>query len=210
MDPTEAAEKIQDAGEGMSGAEKFRAQCALVISILAMLLAVTSLGGGNVTEEMIQANIHASDTWAFYQAKNVRQTAYRLAADDLEVTLAARGRELPPEARRLLEEKLAEYRTTIERYESEPDPADPANPLKGEGKKQLRAQAETWARQRDRAQERDPNFDYAEVLFQIAIVLGSVAILATSRPVLLLALAFGGAASLLLANGHLLLFNLPF
>jgi hypothetical protein len=36
---------------------------------------------------MIGSNIKASDTWAFYQAKNVRQNMYRLAAEELETDL---------------------------------------------------------------------------------------------------------------------------
>ncbi len=62
---------------------------------------------------------------------------------------------------------------------------------------------------RDRAQEQDANFDYASVLYQIAIVLGSVAILALSRPVLAVSLVLGGIATLLMLNGFFLLVHLP-
>ena len=34
-------------------------------------------------------NIKASDTWAFYQAKNVRQTMYEIEAEKLKAALAA-------------------------------------------------------------------------------------------------------------------------
>ncbi len=57
---------------------------------------------------------------------------------------------------------------------------------------------------------KDQDFDYASVLFQIAIVLGSVAILSASRAALVACLLFGAAAAFMGANGFLLLVKLPF
>ena len=71
--------------------DKFRNRAALLIAVVAAVLAIGGLGGGNATDEMISANIHASDTWAFFQAKNVRQTSYQIAADDLRRQLASGG-----------------------------------------------------------------------------------------------------------------------
>jgi hypothetical protein len=172
-----------------------------------MLLAVTSLGGGNVTEDMLTANIQTSDAWAFYQAKNVRQTVNELAADQLELELL-RTPEMPAKARQGYEARIREYRGRVARYESEPDPEAPDDPTRGDGKKQLSARAKTLEQQRERAQKQDPNFDFAEALFQIAIVLGSVAILATSRPVLALSLAMGAVATVLMLNGYFLFMHL--
>jgi hypothetical protein len=212
MEALDAAEVIRELREDRAeqdAEERFRSVVALVIAVLATLLAVASLGGGNVSEEVVNSNIHASDTWAFYQAKNIRQTSMNLAADEMEATLLASGASLSPEARRDIEAKVAKYRATSARYDDEPDPAAPGDSLRGEGKKQLRARALSHEARRDRAQEQDANFDYASVLYQIAIVLGSVAILALSRPVLVLALVLGGAATLLMLNGFFLAFPLP-
>ena len=212
MEAADAADVIRELREDRAEhdvEERFRSTVALAIAILATLLAVASLGGGNVAEDVINSNIHASDTWAFYQAKNIRQTAMNLAADEMEATLAVSGAALSDEARRDIEAKVARYRATAKRYDDEPDPSAPADSLRGEGKKQLAAQARSHEARRDRAQEQDANFDYSSVLFQIAIVLGSVAILALSRPVLWVALALGGLATLLMVNGFLLLVHLP-
>jgi hypothetical protein len=64
-------------------------------------------------------------------------------------------------------------------------------------------------KERDHNRDKDPYFDYAEVLLQISIVMASVSILSTSRPMFFfsLALAFGGA--LLTINGFTLLFRVP-
>ena len=198
----EAAEQIAEARE--SADEKFKNRAALVIAFMATLLAITSLGGGNAAEDVANNNIHASDTWAFYQAKSIRQTSLRVAADGLEADLRANPN-MPPEGRDFIEKKIEEYRSTAARYEDEPDKDDPGNPLKGEGRKQLTARAKDFETQRDRASKQDPNFDFAEALFQIAIVLASVSILATSRLILRVALFTGVAATLLMVNGYFLL-----
>ena len=211
MEPTDAAELISEIREERASHEaedKFRDRAAMLIAIMAMLLAVGSLGGGNVAEDMIHNNIKASDTWAFFQAKNVRQTQYRLAADELEVQLANPG--LSPEVRAALQEKVNAYRATVTRYDDEPDPAAPTDSLRGEGKKQLSAQARRYESLRERAGAQDSNFDYSEVAFQLAIVLGSVAILALSRKVLYISIGLGVIGALLMLNGFMLMFPLPF
>ena len=211
MEAADAAELISEIKEERAEAEaseKFRNAAALIIAIMAMLLAVGSLGGGNATDDMVYGNIKASDTWAFYQAKNVRQTAYRIAADRLEVELADPS--VNATERRAMEAQLQKYRETIARYDNEPDPKAPADSLKGEGKQQLAAQARSYEAVRERAEAQDGNFDYSEVFLQLAIVLGSVAILASSRAVLTMSLVLGAIGAVLMINGFLLLFPLPF
>ncbi|HEY2595396.1 MAG TPA: DUF4337 family protein, partial [Chloroflexota bacterium] len=63
---------------------------------------------------------------------------------------------------------------------------------------------------RDLAAKKDPFFDFSQALFQIAIVLGSVSIVATSRSLLGVALGLGVIATLLLINGFFLFVELPF
>jgi hypothetical protein len=202
MEASDAAEQIIETKE--TGDDKFKARAALIIGFMAMLLAITSLGGGNVLEDMIAHNIHASDTWAFYQAKTIRQTTVRNSADQLEAELKMNPN-MPADARQFIESRIDDYRKTAERYDDEPDKSDPTNPLKGEGRKQLTARARDFETQREIAQKKDPNFDFAEALFQIAIVLASVSILATARRILQLAVIVGFAATLLMINGYFLI-----
>ena len=197
----EAAEQIAEARESADG--RFKNRAALTIAFMAMLLAITSLGGGNAAEDVANNNIHASDTWAFYQAKSIRQTSLKVAADTLEAELRANP-DMTPEARDFINQKVEEYRKTVDRYEDEPDAQDPGNPLKGEGRKQLTARARDFESKREEAAKQDPNFDFSEALFQIAIVLASVAILSGSRMILRAALAAGAGAALLMLNGYFL------
>ncbi len=212
MEASDAADQIREMNEeaGRNDSDnKLRSRAALIIAFMAMLLAITSLGGGNAAEDIMNYNIQASNTWSFYQAKTIRQTSNKLVAEMLEADLQMAQTSMSPEARQKLQSRIDEYRKTVERYESEPDPADPNNPLKGEGRKQLSALARDLEAKRNRAMEQDPNFDFAEALFQIAIVLASVAILALSRKILYLSLVVGALASVLMLNGYFLFFKLP-
>jgi len=169
--------------------------------IIAMLLAITALGGSNATKTMLNANIQASDTYGYYQAKNIRQTVYQLTAEQLDSELLAMP-EMPAAARTKIEDRIKRYRERVDRYESDPST--------GDGKKELLAKAKEFEARRDHAAERDPNFDFAEALFQIAIVLGSVSIVAASRPLVHLSGILAVAGTLLMINGYFLLVHLPF
>jgi hypothetical protein len=209
MDANDAADVIREAlaeeqAESRDN-DRFRSRAALVIAFLAALLAISSVGGDNAGDDVIVSNIHASDTWAFYQAKNVRQTATTLAADALESDLKIHGSELSADARKSIEARIARYRATVERYNDEPDASAPADSTLGEGKRQLSARARMFEARRTQAESQDTSFDYAGALYQIAIVLGSVSILALSRKVLAMSVVTGIAATLLTINGYFLL-----
>ncbi len=210
MDSADAADLVAEISEEQAenkADNRFRNRAALLIAILAAVLAIGGLGGGNATDDMIASNIRASDTWAFYQAKNMRQTVYEVAAADLESRLAAPNLDAAERAR--LASRLADYRATIARYDSEPDPEAPDDPSRGEGKRQLRVQAQAFEAAREEAAQRDDNFDMAEVLLQLALVLGSVAILAVNRTILIVSVVLGVIGSALTLNGFFLLVPLP-
>ncbi|HEU0098178.1 MAG TPA: DUF4337 domain-containing protein [Allosphingosinicella sp.] len=207
MDSTDAADLIAEIHEDRAenaAAETFRNRAALMIAVLAAVLAVGGLGGGNATDDMIENNIKASDTWAFYQAKNVRQTMYEIEAEKLKAALAAGA--VAPAERSSAEARLRDYEATVARYDSEPDPNDPS---RGEGKKELSARAKSFEAAFDQAARRDDNFDFAEVLLQLALVLGSVAILAVNRWILITSAVLGILGTLLTLNGFFLLAPLP-
>jgi hypothetical protein len=200
-DAADAADAISEAAEAdRAGNERFRRRAAVCIGVLAMLLAISGVGGGNATKEMLNANIQASDTFAFYQAKSIRQTSTQLAADSLQTVLLTQP-DLSDDARAQIQERIDQYKATVARYESEP--------ATGEGKQELLQTAQAFVQRRDRAARQDPNFDYAQALYQIAIVLGSVSIVAASRRLLQVALGLGAAATLLMLNGFLLVVDLP-
>jgi hypothetical protein len=199
VDETEIPEGVHEHVDGHRG-DGFRRWAAIYLGIVAMLLAISSLGGGKVTKEMLAANIRASDTYAFAQAKYFRQVAYELAADQLEAELAAQPA-MPDDAKTSMKASITRYRTAAAH--------DASDPQKGEGRKELLAKAKEWEVARDHAEAQDPNFQFAAALFQIAIVLGSVSIVASSRPLIALSAVLSIAAVLLTINGFFLLVPLP-
>ena len=168
---------------------------ALTTAVYAVVLAIASLGGNNAMKEMLLAQQEASNQWAYYQSKVIREHLNRGNKLVLETQLAE------PSALRGAEREKVEALTRKFADEEKRMNAD---------KKEIEPRAKAAEAERDRNQAKDPYFDYAEVLLQIAIVCASVAILSSSRPMFwfssLLAV-LGGLATL---NGFLLLVRLPF
>ncbi|GIL15421.1 MAG: hypothetical protein BroJett039_05940 [Chloroflexota bacterium] len=193
----------------ISADELFRARAALCIALLAAILAIAGLMGDNADQDQLASNVQAANMYAFYQAKAIRQTDYKLALDGLNWELDNNAA-LSAAQRAALQERRDKYQGTVDRYESEPDASDPNNPLKGEGKKELLLRARHYESAREEAATRGANFDYAAGLLQIAIVIASVAIITLLRPLLYVALALGGVGLLLVLNGALGIVALPF
>jgi hypothetical protein len=130
-----------------------------------------------------------------------RETFAQIAAEELDAQLLALP-DMPAVAKTKIQERITRYRERVDRYETDPST--------GDGKKELLAKAKEFEARRDQAAESDPNFDFAEALFQIAIVLGSVSIVAASRPLVNLSGILAIAGTLLMINGYFLLVHLPF
>ena len=170
------------------------------IGVLAVLLAICNVGGANAAKDATRANIEASNTWAFFQAKNIRRNSINLAADELELLLAAQPR-MPAPGRQAIEAKINEYRAQSERLTKDPE--------KREGLDQLSEKAKAMEAERDVALRKDPYFDWSQALLQIAIVLASVHLIIGN--LILLGLSGGLAALglLLMMNGYTLAMSLP-
>ena len=181
--------------------DTFKQRAAVAIAVFAMVLAICGLGGSNAGKEAVNNNVLASNYFNFYQAKNVRQTAFSLAADEIELGRLA-DPALPDASKAALQKKLADYKATIDRYESDPKT--------NEGKKELLVRAKAHEDLRDHALKQDPYFDYAEALLQIAIVLISVAIVADLAWLSFFGGTLGAIGGLLMINGYLLLVEVPF
>jgi hypothetical protein len=173
---------------------------AIYIAVLAVLIAICSIGDDDASKTMIRSSVGAADTYAFFQAKNIRQTVYALSADEFEAELLKPG--LDENARKFLQDKLGKYRATVERYESEP--------ATGDGKKELLAKARGLEAERDLALRRDPYFDYGQGLLQIAIVLASASLILGGPILLWVSGVMGIVGALSTFNAFALLIELPF
>ena len=150
-----------------------------VITVLAALLAINTYIANGKSSKVLNNTIKANDTWAFYQAKSIKQTLAEMARDD-----ALYRKET---------EKASKLQEKIDRYESEP--------ATGEGKKELMVKARALEAERDEIRKKSPWMTFAGSSFQIAIVLLSASILAVSMPLYWASIVVGGLASLLMSQG---------
>jgi len=176
--------------------KKFTKRVALATAIFAVILAITSLGGKKAMKEMLLAQQQASDQWAFYQAKVIREHLYRSQKLGLEIDLIERGRGMKQEVKERIEAMLKKMTDEETRYNAE--------------KKEIEKEAKKLEHERNVYRAKDPYFEYGEVLLQIAIVMASVSILSGSRPVLYFALTGAMLGTLFSINGFFMILRIPF
>jgi len=149
-----------------------------VITVLAALLAINTMIGGSNSSKILNNTISASNTWAFFQAKSIKQAAYEIAS----VQAADAGNKVIAE----------KYAAKAASYDS-----DPAT---GEGKKELMAKARALDAERTEAKERSPWFTYAGSAFQIAIVLLTASILSVSNRLFNASVVVGTLGAMLMSQ----------
>jgi len=147
-----------------------------VITVIALLLAVTTYVANGFSSKILTNTIKANDTWNFYQAKSIKQSIAEGQLEDAK----------DPKRREQLEAKIA-------RYESDP--------VKGEGKKELMAKALQIEAERDDAKNHTPWLTFAGMAFQLAIVLLSASILAVDKRMYWGSIGVSIFGSLLLTQG---------
>jgi hypothetical protein len=158
-------------GHGDHGGNK---RIALLISLLALVLAFAETLGKGAQTAALASNIEASNLWAFFQAKTIRQTVLRTAAEEVQVS-----EKLTEPAKKQVEK----WRETAQRYQNEPET--------NEGRDQLAARAKQAEKKRDRSMDAYHNFESAAAAAQIAIVLASAAIIAEMAVLVWIAGALG-------------------
>ena len=188
---------VERLGDSTSESNKW---VGVYIGILAVVLAICNVGGANAAKDATRANIEAANTWAFFQAKNIRRTAINMAADELQLQLLAQP-SMPAEARKAFEAKIAEYKATVGKLTSDPQ--------RKEGLDELFVKGKALEVERDVALRKDPYFDWSQALIQIAIVLASVHLIIGNSMLLTLSRSLAGLGVLLMLNGFTLAFRLP-
>jgi len=138
---------------------------ALVIAVLALFLAFSETLGKGAQTAALSQNIEASDLWAFFQAKTIRQTVLRSAAETNAIQLAT----FPEPAKSAMQKQIDGYNKLIDRYESDPQSK--------EGRKELTARAQETEHRRDENLAKYENYEMASAAFQIGIVLASASVI---------------------------------
>lgn len=124
----------------------------LIFAVCATLASFRAAGYGN---KMVLAQTQASDQWAYYQAKSIKETLYQVQRDMLEAEMKESSR---PEE---FQEKLSRFEKEIQRYKEE--------------KNEINNQALAKEQERDLAKEHNSRFGQSLIFLQIGILLSSLA-----------------------------------
>jgi hypothetical protein len=160
-----AHEQLEQA-EHVEHAAGHNKQIALLIAVIALFLAFSETLGKSAQTSAISDNVEASNLWAFFQAKTIRMTAVRPAAEALSVEAATAT---DPAVKAAMAKQIDTWQKTANRYDDEPET--------GEGRKQLAARAKEAEHRRDTAMAKYHHFEIASAAFQIGIVLASSAVI---------------------------------
>jgi len=156
---------MSGAGHGEHG-EGGNKKIALLISVLALFLAFSATLAKSVQTSAISYNIEASNMWAFFQAKTIRMTAVRTAAEGLEAGLLGVTN---PKLKEAYEKRIESWEKSAARYDSEPETQ--------EGRKELMARAKVAEQKHDRALAAYHWYELASAALEIGIVLASAGII---------------------------------
>jgi hypothetical protein len=152
--------------EELERATESNRKVALLIAILALFLALAQAGGKGAQTEAIAKNIEASDIWAFFQAKTIRGTTLRTAAELMETQISATTDAVLKDK---AEKRISDWQKTADRYDSDPQTR--------EGRKELMERAKAAEEERDLSMARYHHFELASAAFEIGIVLASATVI---------------------------------
>jgi hypothetical protein len=146
---------------------------ALLISVLALVLAFSETLGKSAQTAALAYNIEASNLWSFFQAKTIRQTTLRTAAEQTELLASGEASK----------KQIGKWKETVQRYQNEPDT--------NEGRDQLVARAKEAEKKRDTSMAAYHHYELASAGVQIAIVLASASIITSMMALVWIAAGLG-------------------
>jgi hypothetical protein len=160
------AHESMEHAEHAEHASSSNKRIALLIALLALFLALSETLGKSAQTDALSQNIEASNLWAFFQAKTIRMTTVRTAAENIETVLE---KETDAAFKATAGKRAASWRATEKRYDDEPET--------NEGRKQLIVRAKDAEKKRDTSLAKYHHFEIASAAFQIGIVLASATII---------------------------------
>ena len=172
LEQVEEAQHAQHHASGQRHSDRHARRVAVLIAVLAATLAISEMGEKSAQNDYLTHHIQASDSWAFFQAKNIRSTVQRAAAEVME--------SLPTSADPEVRKRIDAARAEAVRLRDDP--------AAGDGSKQVAEKAHAEEAAREVAFHRYHEFEVAVGALQISIVLASVSVVTR-----VMALAYGAA-----------------
>jgi hypothetical protein len=139
---------------------------AALVALTATFMALCNVKDGNVVQAMAKAQADSVDTWAYYQAKSMKQYLSETTVDQLTLQREM-DTTLTTEAKAALDTRIAEYTSRVKRYDTE--------------KEETKKKAEALSAAYDALNVHDDQFDMAEACLSVAIALFGVTALTQKR-----------------------------
>jgi len=198
MNPEKAADTVEKESEFKPHVKK-----AITISILAMVLAFTTLGSSKTTKLVSVGNIQISNTNTLYEFRILRQLVMGASVDILggELDSLEIGQD-----KLLKSKRLKTVQETIDRYQQEIANLE-SDSRRDDNKQDLQLQLNELKTQVQVAKNKNEWFENAEVILQIAIVLVSASIVAAGTVLFWSGITLGVIGFLITLNGFFLLFT---
>ena len=135
-----------------------------IIAVTTLLLAacatIASLKAAGYGNRMVLAQNRASDQWAYYQAKSIKETQYQVQRDAMAALM-------PPEVRtEAVAKQIVVFEEEIKRYKKE--------------KNEITQEAQKLEAERDAASQYNTMFGQALMFLQVGILLSSLSAISKS------------------------------
>lgn len=159
---------------------------ALSTVVFAVCATLATFKGGGYSTQSIMSQSKASDNWAYFQAKNIKEDLYKLQSEKLEMDKIGKDQKTVD----LYQNKINDYKSKIDKYEKE--------------KKEIKSEAEALENTRDQAQSHTKNFGMAVIFLQITILLSTISGLLKKKYIWYIGLGSGLVGVGYFINGFLL------
>lgn len=164
-----------DRSSSRRDADRLNNTVAFLVALVASFMAVANIKDGNIVQSMTVQQSKATDSWAFFQAKSLKEALAQAALDQLQIQL-----DLIPDSRTELRARLNarvdDYTQKLHRYETE--------------KVQIKAAAEGYEQEYARLSVADDQLDMAVACLSMGLALFGITALTHRRWLLVISIGF--------------------
>lgn len=159
---------------------------ALTTVIFAVCATLATFKGGGYSTQSVMNQSKASDNWAYFQSKTIKEDLYKMQSEKLELDISSKDQKTAD----LYADKINEYKLKIEKYKKE--------------KAEAKIIAKKFERDRDIAQTHSKDFGMAVIFLQVTILLSTISGLLKKKYIWYFGLGNGLVGLIFFANGFLL------
>lgn len=155
--------------------EKWLNWLAITTIVFSAAATLATFRGGGLSTKAVLSQSHASDNWAYFQSKSVKQHTYEIQKEMFQIQTMTS----PPEQAAAYKKRMEKYDEKINRYQKE--------------KTSISCNARTLEAERTRCQDIGTLFGLAIPYLQVAIMLSALAALMKKRPLWAVGCLLGSA-----------------